>query len=482
MFKTNIKFPLLSIFMLFNLSACAVYNTDMDREIGAENSQKIAQQMGLYQPQALSEYVQSVGQRLVAELDNPEFTFQFEIVDDPVPNAFALPGGYIYISRGLLALMISEDELANVLAHEIIHVTERHSVKQMRSGILPGLIELPGNIVGGIVSEDLGNLINAPISAGNDLILSGYGRGHETESDDKGVALATKAGYRPHQMTDILVRLNSAVELSTQQKQEKSYFDSHPYTPDRVANIDDIVSTLTVSPKTSISPDFMQTLDGLLYGENPAKGVFIEQQFLHPDMGFVIDFPKKWETLNQPTAVVAFDKKQQAFVALTTVSNKKNALKNAQEFQKQVKKQTGKQVDYKTITFDWGGTGYLVNLEDNRQKEITTIEILWVDLNGLTYQVSSMAKNNLKAHAHKSSLSLRPILATETNAILKQVIKTVPAMKNDTLETLAKREKNIGDINYLALINEVTETETLTTGKSIKIIVNKVYKTPLIKQ
>ena len=475
MFKYQLKPALLSLFVVFNLSACAVYNTDIDRNIGAKNAKQVAQQMGLYQQDELTAYVKAVGQRLVDELENPEFNFQFEIVDDATPNAFALPGGYIYISRGLLALMISEDELANVLAHEIIHVTERHSVKQMRSGILPSLIELPGNLVGGIVNENLGNLINAPISAGNDLLLSGYGRGHETESDNKGIKLAAKAGYQPQQMTNILVRLNDAVELTTKQKAQKSYFDSHPYTPDRVANINEKVATITVSEKPAISKDFNVQLDGLLYGENPAKGLFVKQQFLHPDMGFVINFPAQWTVQNQPQAVLGFDEKQQAFMALTTVTNKKNALENAQAFQAHVKKEFDQQLDYETLTLDWGGTAYRMSFEDKRQKKETNIVLFWLDLNGLTYQVSSMAQVQFKAQVTAANLSLRPMLESEKHNIQKQVIHNVRAKQGDTLNTLTKREHNSVDISYIELINTLQSKQVLKANQSIKVVVKKTY-------
>jgi len=475
MLSKKIKSSLISAFVIFNLSSCAIYNTDLDRKIGAQNSQQIALQMGLYQTQPISEYVQSVGQRLVNELENPEFSFQFEIVDDAVPNAFALPGGYIYISRGLLALMKTEDELANVLAHEIIHVTERHSIKQIRSGILPSLIELPGNLVGGILNENLGNLINVPISAGNDLLLSGYGRGHETESDEKGIVLAAKAGYDPQQMTNILVRLNSAVELSTKQKTEKSYFDSHPYTPDRVAHINSLVNRIAPNVINHKHTDFIQNIDGLLYGENPANGYFVQQQFLHPDMGFVIDFPKNWTLHNQPQAVVAVEKSQNSFVALSTVNNNKNAFENVRAFQQQVKKDTGKQLDYSTISFAWGGTGYVLNFESKQQKRTTTIELFWLDLNGLTYQVASMAIEQFKQQATLSSQSLRPMLKSEKDNVTQQVIKVVKGEQGDSLETIARRLNSVADIEYLRLINELNKQEQLSEKQKIKVIVVQPY-------
>ena len=112
--------------------------------------------MGLVPDKELTGYVNSIGNRLVAALDENPFEFHFYVADDPIPNAFALPGGYVYLTRGILSLITTEDELACVMGHEIIHVTRRHSVRQMKTSILPNLLELRGNIVGTVVNEDLG--------------------------------------------------------------------------------------------------------------------------------------------------------------------------------------------------------------------------------------------------------------------------------------------------------------------------------------
>ena len=129
-----------------------------DVEQGAEVAKLVEQQIGLYPMPQTEAYLREVGGRLVAVVNDPRWKFSFQIVDQQEPNAFAIPGGGIYVSRGLLALINREDELAGVLAHEIAHVTQRHSAKQQRKGILPGLLSVPGNVVGNVVGENLGAL------------------------------------------------------------------------------------------------------------------------------------------------------------------------------------------------------------------------------------------------------------------------------------------------------------------------------------
>ena len=165
----NFRTSLLVLTLILTSSGILCQNVDLDKELGAENHKIVEAQMGLVSDEELSGYVSSIGNRLVPELEKNPFDFQFFVADDPIPNAFALPGGYVYVTRGILSLLISEDELACVMGHEIIHVTERHSIKQMRSSVLPNLLELPGNIVGTVVSDDLGRLLNTPIHTSNSL-------------------------------------------------------------------------------------------------------------------------------------------------------------------------------------------------------------------------------------------------------------------------------------------------------------------------
>lgn len=468
------KKSLIFIPTILSLTGCATFSTDFDRDIGAENSQVVSQQMGLYQPTEMRAYVKAVGQRLVDQIENSEFEYQFEIVDDPSPNAFALPGGYIYISRGLLVLMESEDELACVLGHEIIHVDDRHSVKQMRSGILPGIISIPGNIVG-IVSTDLGNIINAPINFSNHLFMANYSRGNETDSDSKGIKLAAKAGYDPDAMAGILDRLNSAVEYQTKKKTEKSYFDSHPYTPDRVANIDKIAPTLIKTKEPHIVKNFPMPIDGLVYGPNPIKGTFIENQFFHPEIGFAMDFPKDWEYINQPQAVVAYNEKQKSFIALSMGDQNHTALEHAQDFQRSVKKQYGKEVEYKEVTFTFGGTGYATNIKTKVEKVDYTIALQWVEVNKDVYQITSVTPLSMEKEMLASTRSLRQVSQAERNLITQDVVKIIRAKKGQSITDITKQNHSVVSAEYTLLINDIDKNQSLKKGEMIKVITKEKY-------
>jgi predicted Zn-dependent protease len=290
-----------------------------ERKAGEEAAKQVEEQMGLYEASATEAYVRAIGERLVSKLGPTPYSFTFQIVDQFEPNAFAVPGGHVYISRGLLLLANSEDEIAGVLGYEISHVTERHSGRQSRKAILPGVLSVPGAVVGSVVGEDVGALINAPITTIGKVSLAKYSRGQEREADELGMALAAKAGYEPLALATILVQLEREVEALTGEQNKGSFFDSHPTTPKRVKGIEKGATRLTAAPQPAIAADkrdLLTRLDGLHFGVNPAQGLFREKQFLHPDMGFTITFPEGWQTVNNPTVVGAIAPELNALATL----------------------------------------------------------------------------------------------------------------------------------------------------------------------
>ena len=290
-----------------------------DIEQGAEVAKLVEQQIGLYSMPKTEAYLGEVGGRLVAVVNDPRWKFRFQIVNQSEPNAFAIPGGGIYVSRGLLALVNREDELAGVLAHEIAHVTQRHSAKQQRKGILPGLLSVPGNVVGNVVGEDLGALINAPIDTVGGAWLSSYSRGQESESDRIGIRTAAQAGYDPTALADMLRRLEQDVASQTGQERQFSIFDSHPMTDTRLKDIQSWAKALTPAAQPQLAPDaasLFAKFDGMWWGENPDEGVFRKNQFVQPSIGFTITFPEGWKHKNTPQYVISAHPNKEAVLLL----------------------------------------------------------------------------------------------------------------------------------------------------------------------
>ena len=449
---------------------------ELDKKLGAENAKLIEAQIGLYPDKEMTEYVRSIGNRLVAELKKNPFEFQFHIADDPIPNAFALPGGYVYVTRGILYLITTEDELACVLGHEIIHATNRHSIKQMRNSILPHMLEVPGNIVGTVVSDDLGDLINAPITTSNTLLLSSYSRKHEKESDAEGIELASKAGYNPTAMADILGRLAQAFEVLTDEREKKSYFSSHPYTPDRVNKILKVSAKLDWEEKLKISDNFPIPLDGLLFGRNPAKGIFKGQVFLHPDLNFSFTFPDDWETSNQPTAVIGIHEDRKAGLFLGLEDPSISPKEYAKKFEQEIKKEHGQKPTLSEPRTVNGNPGYLITIEDNSEKEVMYIHMLWLEMGGHLFKLIGFGPRSFEPDLKKAALSLRPLTSAELNSIEVRKIRIVKPKKNETLAELSKRTNNVVKPIVTSLINGLDENSELSDIQAVKIVVKEKYK------
>lgn len=470
------KFPLLvlSVF-LFSSGISNAQSIELDKKLGAENAELVEIYMGLYSNEAMTDYIRSVGNRLVAALDKNPFEFQFHIADEPIPNAFALPGGYVYLTRGILKLIITEDELACVMAHEIIHVIDRHSIKQMRSSILPNMLELPGAVVGTVVNEDLGNLLNAPISTSNRLLLSSYSRKHETASDTKGIELASKAGYDPTAMAAILDRLSRAIELLTNEEEKKSYFDDHPYTPDRVNKINKTATKLSWTDQAKISEDFPSPLDGLLFGPNPGKGLFNKEVFLHPELNFTIAFPEGWETSNQATTVCAIHEDRQAGIFLGLEDPSKSPEEYARIFEQAIEeKYSQKPVISESRTVN-DHKGYLISMEDKTGEETMYIHILWLQMNDLLFKLIGIAPRFFEPDLQKSARSLRALTTKEANAIEMYTVRIVKANKYESIEEISARHNNVVNTSIIAVMNGIEEGGKLNKNQAVKVVLKEKY-------
>ncbi len=290
--------------------------------IGRTNHPKIIEEYGRYNDELLQGYVQSVGEKLAAVSHRPELLYRFTVLDSPVINAFALPGGYIYITRGLMAYLSSEAELAAVLGHEIGHVTARHGVRQQSASQAANL----GYTIGSILfpelraapSQSLFNILGG-------ALLSGYGREHELESDGLGAEYLARAGYEPKAMIEVIRVLKdqeifSAAEAVKQGREAAGYhglFASHPDNDTRlhevVASADKYIST---EKRKIARSEYLTQIDGLTFGDSEQQGIRSGRHFYHLAMNFSVEFPIDWQINNNPDSLIALSPNGDAFVEM----------------------------------------------------------------------------------------------------------------------------------------------------------------------
>lgn len=307
--------------VLLSSSACAVnpatggrmfslVSEDQEIEMGQQAMLEVDATMGLYEDPALQAYVDSVGQAMATVAERPELPWTFKVVDDPVINAFALPGGPVYLARGIMAYFNSEAEMASVLGHEIGHITARHSVEQitraqlMQVGLVASVVLVPelrpfGDALGG----------------GLGMLFLKFGRDDESQSDELGFRYMTRLGYDPQgavDMFEILERQRDASGSSIPEWQS-----THPDPGNRVLAAEQRMASLQIDGGIVRRDEYLQHIDGMMFGEDPAQGFFVEGRFVHPDLRLQFRFPEGWATQNAPTSVLAQSPERDAVMQVT---------------------------------------------------------------------------------------------------------------------------------------------------------------------
>jgi predicted Zn-dependent protease len=289
--------------------------------MGRSYNQQILKDNPRYADEQLQAYVQQVGERVAAHSHRSNLQYHFTVVDSPDINAFALPGGYIYIHRGLLAYLNSEAELAAVLGHEVGHVTARHSVQQQSQSTAWGILGQAVAIGTGVnAAADVTNVLGS-------VVVKGYGRDMELEADGLGAQYLARSGYDPQAMIEVVKVLKNQEVFARDQALKRgqavptsSYhgiFDSHPDNDQRLQQVIGPARALVAGRQEVNREQFLQHLEGLPFGDSAATGVRRGQQFYHADLGFTLSYPQGWELLNRPDALIAHTVDQQAFMALT---------------------------------------------------------------------------------------------------------------------------------------------------------------------
>lgn len=443
-----------------------------DVEQGAEVARQVEREYGLYHPPATEAYLQAVGERLVTVVDDPRWQFRFQIVDQAEPNAFAIPGGGIYVSRGLLALVTREDELAGVLAHEIAHVTQRHSARQQRKGFLPGLLSLPGNVVGNVVGENLGALINAPIDTVGGAWLSRYSRGQESESDRLGIRTAAAAGYDPAALADILHRLELDQTTQTGEEKHFSIFDSHPMTDTRLKDIRGRAAGLKPATRPAVAPDadsLRARLDGLWWGENPEAGVFRQDRFLQPTLGFTLTFPKGWKHRNTPAYVISAHPNREAMLLFGVAGPAGDPQAIAARFIGQMRSRARVEPTSTRSAAVGDFPAWVVTYLDRSGRVPTYLHFAWVTMGGHTFQMIGLAPEAHRETLKNAALSLRPLTEVERRAVTGKRLRFVAARKDERLEELGARAGNVWPPAYTAVVNGWDLGQPLEAGRLVKI-------------
>ena len=317
-------------------SELSLVSESQEIQMGQQAAQDVAQSIGLYNDSKVQSYVANLGKRMAAQSERPNLPWEFHVVDDASVNAFALPGGFIYVTRGLMASINDEAELATVLGHEIGHVTYRHSVQQISKAQLAQL----GLGIGSILSSDIARF-GQLASAGLSILFLKYGRDAENQADQAGFRYALKQNYDVREMTDVFQTLNRISEASGGGKLPE-WLSTHPNPENRIEHIEKILDTLQVDPSKGIvnRDQYLQYVQGMPYGEDPRQGYFEGTHFYHPQMRFQLTYPEGWQVQNTAQAVAGISPNQDAIIQLA-LAGQASPQQAAQQFLSQQGVQAG---------------------------------------------------------------------------------------------------------------------------------------------
>lgn len=444
---------------------------------------ELEQDVGFVEDPELLAYVERVGRRITAQGKRDDIDFRFYILDMPIPNALALPEGQIFVSRGVLVLVNSEDELAGILAHEIAHVEEHHAEERRGLSIATSPIRLGAGIAGwatGLIVPGLGDAIVELGDSTSGLVLAPYSREQEREADRVGQDLAAAAGYEPEGLVNLLDTMVNAEALDPENARERSLLDSHPATAERVELTRAHGANLTPAPRPASTKDrkaVLETLQGLVIGENPGKGFFDKNWFVHPELAFVMSFPPDWEGINSGGFVGAQVPNEETYVMLALVAQGTDPMEGAKAASRRL--ETDLVMEAKL-----GSVNGLPAAKNQAQitagdGEIQKLEFTWIAHGGRVYQVMAVASLERfeaeKVLMRTSAHSFRALDDEERAQILFTQLQIVEGKQGETIAELAQRVKTPWSAAAISVVNRKPATATLEAGELIKVGIQKSY-------
>jgi predicted Zn-dependent protease len=463
--------------LLLAAAACATNPATGERElslvsesqeiqIGRDSDPAITAQMGgLYGDSAVQRYVRDIGLRLAAKSERPNLPWSFKVLDDDLINAFALPGGFIYVTRGIMSNMTSEAELAGVLGHEIGHVTARHTASAITRSQLAQL----GLGLGSIFSETIREYGQAA-AVGLQLLFLKYGRDDERQSDELGFRYMLRENYNPRGITEVMQML-AASSPAGEEGGIPNWLSSHPDPGDRVqANERRIAEANLDTTNLRTNRDvFLQRLDGLVFGVDPRQGYFISQRFLHPTLRFELTFPTGWAKQNTAQAVQSMSANQDAalqlsFASASTAAEAANALRQSQGLT--VVRQSRDRVN--------GLNAELVEFDLQTDSGILHGLVMYVEHGNGVYELVGYTPqprwSNYQSVVQSALGSFKPLTDTRYLDVSPHRVQIVRLSRAMTFAQFMQQYPSSVPAEQVALANHVSQNESLPAGKLMKQI------------
>jgi predicted Zn-dependent protease len=451
---------------------------------GQEADAQVREEYGVYDNPALQAYVNEVGQKLAAQSHRANLQWKFTVVDSPEINAFALPGGYVYITRGLMAYLNSEAELAGVLGHEIGHVTARHAAARATRETAAGGIGAILGVAGAILGEryGVGGLADAANQlyqgAAQSYILS-YGRDQELQSDQLGAEYLHRTGQDPRSMHTVLSVLkqneiftaDEARARGQQPQKMPTYLSSHPSNDQRLQEIDRIAAQYKGQYGDGGRARYLSKINGITFGDSRAQGMVRGNTFYHEPLGFTLQAPRGWQFQNSASQLLIVSDDNQVGVVMLPAGTSNDP-----------------EAAIRKLQADTGRTERLMihglpALNFSGAKQGKAIEATVITHKGADYILQPLAKTDQARSARRADLrsvieSFRPMTAEDIARARPYTLRTVPmpaAGAGQGMNTLGQNvSRSIPELHnplgQVRLLNQVYPQGDIPAGQVVKTI------------
>lgn len=437
-------------------------------QMGRESDPQVVAAYGLVDDPELQEYVSDIGQRMARVSERPELPWSFKVVDEAVVNAFALPGGFIYVTRGILAHFNNEAELAGVLGHEIGHVTARHSASQMSRQQLQQVA-----LVGGMIASERFREYGGVAAAGLQLMNLSYSRDDELQSDRLGVRYMSQTGYDVDELIGVFEML-ATVSGSAEGGRAPEWQLTHPYPENREDQIRDEIVATGVSRDGTVAEDrYLDMIDGMVYGPNPRNGYFEGSRFLHPDLAFEVTFPAGWQTVNQ-TSMVAAVSPQENSVAMLTLETEATSADAGMDAFLGADGITGSGLARGSAS---GVPLVRANFEATTEGGQLRGEVAFLEYDGNVYRILGYASaadwSQWSGSIRSTISSFAPVSDPQVLNVQPQRLDIVTVSQAMSLNSYVQQNPQPVDVDVLARLNRTQPGAVLSAGTRLKVVVGE---------
>jgi len=472
------RITFLALFAGIAASGCAInpatgnnqlmlVSEDQEIAMGRQADSAVITSIGLYPDAVWQRYIQQFGARIAATSERPGLPWTFRVVDDEAVNAFALPGGFVYVTRGLLAHLTNEAELASVVGHEIGHVTARHTAAEMSKQQLIGL----GLAAGSMASSQVAKYAGTANQALGILYLK-FSRDDENQADQLGLRYMRRASYDPRQMPEVF-RMLERLGAAEGGGRLPTWLETHPSPANRVAAISAQIAALPQDfSGTSVNRDaYERLLNGLVFGNNPRHGYFMGSLFFHPDLRFRIAFPDGWALNNGAQAVIAVSPAKNAAIELSQAAEP-----SADAAARAFLAQQGITSSSSTRLSLTGGLP-AVSAPFAAATASGTLRgtVLFVEYSGVVYGIVGYAPEaqwpSYQGIAERSEQSFQRLTDPAALNIQPQHVDIVTLVRATTIAQLVRERASPAAGATLALINQVELDTPFASGRLVKWVV-----------